>query len=939
MQQQSNAFATAPEWTSAIAGLTNDQIVNVIYLNAFGHSPDAAGLRFWSDAITNGILSVGDAAWQIVTNTGPADTAIVAAKVTAAIGYTDAVTADSADSIAYSNSAAFASANTWLDGITTEAQATAALVPATLSASLDAMVVASNASSATTYALTTGIDTINAAVLGANVLNTVTSGLQENSTSQTWNTGDSITGNNLTTVSLIGNGQPGAGASVVSVTNVAAINMNLVADTTLNAAQFTNVAAVNVTNGVAASELTVSNAALGTTYGVSSANDYDVTLEYTGATGTADTATLSASGTGNSTTATTFDVATGNVIEAIALATSGTNYLTVDGGTGAATITVTGAGTNDITISDAAANMTINASGNSGTNVLRVGTLFTSLDTITGGSGTDTLRAVANTGTTRATISAVETLRFDFDNAGAIQDLRNVTGATTLTLEGDENATVTRAAATIATVNLVSETASVNASVTYATGSNAATALNIGTTNDDGDAVVAVGAVTVAGNAGALTINSVGDDDNTAAGITANTTTSLTINAATVGLSLGTDDISATSATTFTVNASGADITFDDATLTDATAITLNATGGAIATGILLTEGDLAEVSLTASGANANDITVDQIDSDFARTIAIAASGGSDITVSDIVITGTDDAGDDIDTEITLSALGTGTVVTVSDMTVGAGTVLDLVTITSDANGTVSFTATDTTLTITEIDATASAGTLTINVASLDDGVEVSTGAGDSTVTLSDNADTFVGGAGDDTVTGGDAADDITLGGGHDTVIITTNATTDSVGDFIAGATTVTSSDNISFDLSALNAIFTDVITGNATNVAADDAVAIQAIQANAGVGEALSAATNVVYVEGTYASVDAVQTAIETGGTNEITLTAAIGDAIILMYQDTSGNTQVASLSIANAASTASVILAGNAVVDNLVTLVGVDIADVVAGNYAFIS
>jgi hypothetical protein len=38
MQQQSNAFATAPEWTDAIAGLTNDQIVNVIYLNAFSHT-------------------------------------------------------------------------------------------------------------------------------------------------------------------------------------------------------------------------------------------------------------------------------------------------------------------------------------------------------------------------------------------------------------------------------------------------------------------------------------------------------------------------------------------------------------------------------------------------------------------------------------------------------------------------------------------------------------------------------------------------------------------------------------------------------------------------------------------------------------------------------------------------------------------------------------
>ena len=52
MQQQSNNFATAPEWTSAIAGMTNDQIVNLIYINSFGRSPEPEGLRFWSDAIT-----------------------------------------------------------------------------------------------------------------------------------------------------------------------------------------------------------------------------------------------------------------------------------------------------------------------------------------------------------------------------------------------------------------------------------------------------------------------------------------------------------------------------------------------------------------------------------------------------------------------------------------------------------------------------------------------------------------------------------------------------------------------------------------------------------------------------------------------------------------------------------------------------------------------
>jgi hypothetical protein len=879
---------------------------------------------------------VGDAAWQIVTNTGPADTAIVAAKVTAALGYTAAVAASSVDSVAYGNSAAFASANTWLDGITTEAQATAALVPAALDASLDAMVTASAGSIATTYALTTGIDTINAAVLGANVLNTVTNGLQDGvAGSQTWNTGDSITGNNLTTVNLISDG---GGTSTVTVTNVAAINVNLVDSGTISAAQFTNVAAINVTNGVAAQTLTVTNAALGTTYGVSSANDYNVTAVYTGATGTADTAKLSAGGAGSSATATTtFDVSTGNVIEAVTLATSGTNYLTVDGGTGAATITVTGSGTNDISISDAAANMTIDASGTSGTNVFRIGSLLTSLDTITGGSGTDTLRAVANTGTTRATISAVETLRFDFGNAGAIQDLRNVTGATTLTLEGDEDATVTRAAATIATVNLVTGTVGADASVTYATGSNAATALNIGTTNDDGDAVVAVGAVTVAGNAGALTINSVGDDDNTATGITANTTTSLTINAATVGLSLGAGDISATSATAVTVNASGADITFDDATLTDAIAITLNATGGAIATGILLTEGDLAVVTLNASGENANDITVDQIDADFARTIAIAASGGSDITVSDVVITGEDAAGDDIDTEITLSALGTGTVVNVDDITVAAATVLDLVTITSDADGTVSFTATDGDLTITEIDATASAGTLEVDVRTLAAGVDVSTGAGDSSVILSAFADTFVGGAGDDTVAGLGGADDITLGGGHDIVILTTNATTDSVGDFVGGATTVASSDTIQISATDFNAIvgITTLIAGDGSiiNTAADGS--FNTVSA----AENISASTANLYVitGETFATLNLLEDALEAAGSRQLTLNNLAHDVLLVAYEDTSGNTQIATLNIGTA-NVAGTIASGDSVAANVVTLVGVSLSDFTAANYEII-
>jgi hypothetical protein len=591
MQQQSNAFATAPEWTSAIAGMTNDQIVNLIYLNSFGRSPEPAGLRFWSDAITNGILSVGNAAWQIVTNTGESDAAIVAAKVTAAIGYTDAVAADTTDSLAYGNSAAFASANSWLDAITTEAQATAALVPAALDASLAAMVTASNDSAATTYALTTGIDIINAAVLGANVLNTVTSGLQDGTATQTWNTGDSITGNNLTTVSLIADG---GAASVVSVTNVAAINLNLVDDTTLNASQFTNVAAVNVTNGVAASDLTVSSAALGTTYGVSSANDYGVTLQYAGATGSADTAKLSASGTGNSTTDTTFDVATGNVIEAVTLATSGTNFLTVNGGTGAATITVTGAGTNEVTIGSAASTLTYDASAATGNNVVNIGTALSTTDVFKGGTGAaDTLLATVSSSITPANLSNVEILTLEM-NGGAI-NASNISGVTTLNLRHLAN--------TVATINQITGS-STAASYGYATGAAATVLCDF----DSASANVTNGTTAIV-NAAAITID--GDADNNVdlgTSFTAATATTLTVSGDAAALDVGAT-INAGSATAITVTGAAGAVTFGDTAVNAAALVDYNVTGtssGAVNVGVTNVGTALKTVNLTAATGEMN---------------------------------------------------------------------------------------------------------------------------------------------------------------------------------------------------------------------------------------------------------------------------------------------------------------------------------------------
>lgn len=801
-----------------------------------------------------------------------------------------------------------------------------------------------------TFTLTTNVDTFTATTDNA-TFNAVSG------TGATLTTGDILTGaGGVNTLSILGNGDSSAAlVQTTKVQDVVIRGVNTGAASQINQVLMSDV--VRVASEGSIGDVEVDNAQVSTVYELNNTvntanNNAELTVNYQGTAGTADVAKLAVnnagSKVGSTTTTQKLTVTTGSgAIEAVSLKTAGTNFVEVVGTADVATLTVTGNGTNDITVGTMAGTALIDASATTGANTLRLGTALTSLDTVKGGSGVDTVVATPNAGTTYATISGVENLNFVFDTAGATQDLRNVTGATTLNLTGDEIVTVQRAAASIATINLKSTTSgdTDDVSVTYATGSNSAAALNIGTTNTAGTQTVVAGDITVAGNAGALTVNSIGDATNTATRLQADKVTGLsvtTVNGLTIVDGGGTaDDISAIVATSAAFTTAGGDLSVGaDLVLTKATDISLDALDGAIAvTADLFTEGDLVQIALAAAADNANDITIGKIDADFAALISAEASGGADITVSDLVITGKDKAGDDASTEVALTANGTGTVVTLSDITAAAATTLDLVTLTSDADGTISFTATDGDLTITEIDATASAGTLTIDVSTLAAATTVNTGAGATTATLSGSADTFVGGSGADTVWGMGAADDITLGGGHDVVGITTNASTDIVNDFVAGASTVASSDNVSFDLSALNAIFADVITGNATNVLAGDTVVIQAIQANAGVGEALGGTTNVVYVEGAFASTGAVETALETGGTNEITLTAGVGDAIIVIYQDTAGNTQVSSLSIANAGSTTDVILAGNAVVANLATLVGVDVADVVAGNFAFVA
>jgi hypothetical protein len=654
-----------------------------------------------------------------------------------------------------------------------------------------------------------------------------------------------------------------------------------------------------------------------------------------------------------------------------------------------ATITATDStGANTYTVDNVTIDLTI--TGGSGGETAAFGTTLNSSDNIDLNGGEDTVSATVGAATTiRPTMSDVEVLDLGFTQAGTF-DARNVTGATSLELSDIQAAvTVSRLDASVAALSVTEATATADAiGVTYATGADAAHSLTIGASNDDGDAVASLGAITISGNAGALTVTSAGDAANDIDGLTADDATSLALTA-TKGLAMGAgdisvdaatsvsitsaadtsfDDISAAAATsvtltsaggsltmddstdlgevlTYTISAADDDVTVDDQTLASATAINIGATGGAADAGVLVSDADVA-VTLTASGADANDVTVAQIDVDHLTTLTATATTGADITVTDLVILGYDSSTDknDVDVNVTLDATGvdaddngSAASLTIADLdgnADGENVALDLVTLISDADGAVTFevtTTTDTDAAVTEVDATGSAGTTTIDFNNTTmAATEVSTGAGGSTTTLTASVDTFMGGDGDDTITGGGGADDITTGGGNDIIVLTTTDT-DVVQDF-----TAVDSDGDAVDIIHISVGAIDVEDGDGTALGVG-AVTVQS-QATTAV-TAIAAATDLFIFTDAVANAAAMVTALEA-------LTIADGSSIadnddLLIGWTDGSDTYLSSVNIAITDPGGADINIDDAGSTNttLVQLIGVDIADVVAGNVAIIA
>lgn len=345
-------------------------------------------------------------------------------------------------------------------------------------------------------------------------------------TGATLNTGDILTGiGGTNTFNITGNGGT---AAAVQTKNVQDVNVRAVADTEINQVLMAGV--VNATSSGSLGGVSFTNGQLSTTYGLVNTNNIqdgnaNLTVSYQAAAGTADKALLSINnaggkvGTTNVTQTITTTAASGD-IEAISLATTGTNRVALGGGAKVATFTVTGDGANTITIDAAATTFKLDASASTGANTLDVKTFLSTNSSVIGGSAADTLKATLNSGTQYiSTITDVETLEFGV-TAGGTVNAKNITGAEALKLSTiTSSATFTNLSQDIDAVNVGTSsafTATGALKLGYVTGSESDVVVTMGASPSSGSSKLSVGVagLEVTGNAGALKVVSAGSDAN-----------------------------------------------------------------------------------------------------------------------------------------------------------------------------------------------------------------------------------------------------------------------------------------------------------------------------------------------------------------------------------------------------------------------------------------
>ncbi|SDF93433.1 MULTISPECIES: DUF4214 domain-containing protein [unclassified Duganella] len=159
----SATFAATPEYKALFAGQSNDQIVATIYQNLFNRAPDASGLKFWSDKLTNKDLTIDNVVEAVAASAqqdpakGP-DTVAIQSKVAAAVAFTDFLNTDVESRIAYSSGTVNSVGVNYIHGVTDAA--TLAAAQSSLPTSIQTALETGNQAVGTTYNLTLNVDTL-----------------------------------------------------------------------------------------------------------------------------------------------------------------------------------------------------------------------------------------------------------------------------------------------------------------------------------------------------------------------------------------------------------------------------------------------------------------------------------------------------------------------------------------------------------------------------------------------------------------------------------------------------------------------------------------------------------------------------------------------------------------------------------------------------------
>jgi Ca2+-binding RTX toxin-like protein len=465
-QIANSMYATAPARDYYPLFLTNQEIIASFYVNVLGRTADAEGLAFWTAKLNAAGATPGSVITQMIdvvahyAGTDPAgliSQSLFNNKVEVAQFYGE-------------HGGNIDDATIVLTSVTAD--------HATVVAAEAAITAGTIGQNGIEVSLTAAQDTV-----AGTTANDIVHGLFGSATGNTYTAGDTIdlAGGTVDQLNLVATGT--TASPVIVVKNVEKINIQDTVGATFDALLVENAPAISFSNTLSGQTSMVTNAALASTYGLAGAGN--LTVDFANTTGTTDTAHASISGAGTSTTVrSTVDVSDSGTVEAVTLATSGTNFITLNAGTAAATVTVTGSGTNNIAIGTIKSTSTIDASTSTGTNTFALGGSLSNGDVIKGGTGADTVNFTANTAIGGVTLTGVETLT-GVINADVSLNLGTSSGVKTLNVSSTAAAagslTVTNAAAELAAVNITAQTYTANDfALAYKTGTVGAPTVTIG---------------------------------------------------------------------------------------------------------------------------------------------------------------------------------------------------------------------------------------------------------------------------------------------------------------------------------------------------------------------------------------------------------------------------------------------------------------------------